>query len=323
MAIKFSNNASAALASSITNVATSVAVTSGQGALFPILSGGDYFYATLVDSSNNLEIVKVTARSTDTMTVVRAQDGTTARAYTAGDKVEVRVVAAGLNDLVAQSTPASINAAGIVQLSDSVNNTSLTQAATSNAVKAAWDRASTALTAANAAVQVTGDQSIAGVKSFTGSYLNVNGVSGNYNGTIYLGGTRQLRQVASDSRWEMVNAANTTVLFTLDNSGNFTATGDITAYSDERLKKDWASVGNDFVAKLAQVQSGTYTRIDNDLRQAGVSAQSLQTLLPETVHEDVEGNLSVAYGNAALVSAVELAKKILELEERLKVLEAK
>lgn len=55
MAIKFTNNASATLAASITSTQTSVSVTSGQGALFPTLSAGDYFYVTFSDSANNLE----------------------------------------------------------------------------------------------------------------------------------------------------------------------------------------------------------------------------------------------------------------------------
>jgi len=94
----FSNNATSALSAAITSTsATNLLVTSGQGALFPTLSGGDYFYATIVDSSNNLEIVKVTARSTDTFTIVRAQEGTTARTFAAGSKVELRPTAAGLN----------------------------------------------------------------------------------------------------------------------------------------------------------------------------------------------------------------------------------
>ena len=93
----FTNNASAALASSITTSSTTITVTTGSGALFPAISGGNYFYATLTDSSNNLEIVKVTARATDVMTVVRAQEGTTARAYAAADKIELRVTAAGMN----------------------------------------------------------------------------------------------------------------------------------------------------------------------------------------------------------------------------------
>jgi len=81
MAVLVKNNAYSTLASTITDVATSISLAAGTGSRFPVISGGDYFYATLIDTSNNLEVVKVTARSTDTLTVVRAQDGTTARAY--------------------------------------------------------------------------------------------------------------------------------------------------------------------------------------------------------------------------------------------------
>lgn len=98
MAVLYANNASSRLSASITNVATSFSVTSGTGALFPAITGGDVFYATLMDSSGNLEIVKVTARSSDTFTVVRGQDGTTARAYAVNDIVELRITKAMLDD---------------------------------------------------------------------------------------------------------------------------------------------------------------------------------------------------------------------------------
>jgi hypothetical protein len=94
MTLKVTNNASGVLQSSINAVATTVQLQSGQGALFPTLSAGQYFYVTLVNSTNDREIVKVTARATDTLTVVRGQDETTAISFTAGDKVELRVVAA-------------------------------------------------------------------------------------------------------------------------------------------------------------------------------------------------------------------------------------
>ena len=55
------------------------------------------FFGTLIDTSNNLEIVKVTARSSDSMTVVRAQDNTTARAFAIGDRFELRPTAALFN----------------------------------------------------------------------------------------------------------------------------------------------------------------------------------------------------------------------------------
>jgi hypothetical protein len=96
MTIKFTNNATSTLASSINNSVTSMSVAGGQGGLFPTLSGADVFYVTLSNTSGSNEIVKVTARSTDTLTIVRAQDGTSALSWNAGDKVELRATAAGL-----------------------------------------------------------------------------------------------------------------------------------------------------------------------------------------------------------------------------------
>lgn len=91
----FANNAASVLASSLTSVATSLTVTTGHGARFPSPSGGDYFLATLCQQGSageiNFEIVKVTARSTDSFTIVRAQESTTALAYNAGDKFELRL----------------------------------------------------------------------------------------------------------------------------------------------------------------------------------------------------------------------------------------
>jgi len=106
----FTNNAFSTLASGITNVATSLTVAATEGARYPNPSGGDYFYATLSDTSSNIEIIKVTARSTDTFTIVRGRDGTSGRAYLTGDRVELRITAAVLeefmHELLDDTTPA-------------------------------------------------------------------------------------------------------------------------------------------------------------------------------------------------------------------------
>jgi hypothetical protein len=107
------------------------------------------------------------------------------------------------------------------------------------------------------------------------------------------------------------------------NAGNLVCTGNVTAYSDERLKKDWADLPGDFLSQLAKIKHGTYTRIDSDDRQAGVSAQQMQAFLPEVVQTDEKGNLTLAYGNAALVAAVKLAERVVALEARIAALEAK
>jgi hypothetical protein len=109
-------------------------------------------------------------------------------------------------------------------------------------------------------------------------------------------------------------------LFQMDMSGNLTMAANVTAYSDERLKKDWSELPEDFVERLAAVKNGTYTRTDANMRQVGVGAQSLQGLLPEAV---LDGEyLSVAYGNAALAACVELAKSVVALRAELNALRA-
>ena len=105
MSIKFANNAHSTLASGINTSATSITVASGHGARFPSLAGSEFFFATLIDSSNNLEIVKVTGRSTDVLTVTRAQESTSARSFSSGDRIELRITAAGLGELI---TPSNI-----------------------------------------------------------------------------------------------------------------------------------------------------------------------------------------------------------------------
>lgn len=156
-AVLFSNNATSALSAAITSTsATSLLVTGGQGALFPVLSGGDYFYATIVDTSNNYEIVKVTARSTDTFTIVRAQEGTTARTFATGSKVELRPTAAGLNSKYDKT-------GGTISGDVTVTGTTTLDATTVSSLSLTTD-----LTVANGGT---------GVSTLTAGYVKANGAS--------------------------------------------------------------------------------------------------------------------------------------------------
>jgi hypothetical protein len=103
MSVLFSNNAATALAAGVGDSATSISVV--DGSVFPTLSGSDYFYLTLEVESNpdEKEIVKCTARSGNTLTISRAQDGTSARSFSTADKAQLRLTAAGLNDVATQA----------------------------------------------------------------------------------------------------------------------------------------------------------------------------------------------------------------------------
>lgn len=98
MPLKLANNASGTLATAVTASDVGVVLTAGDGAKFPVLSSGDYFYATLFSSNDTTEIVKVTARAGDTMTILRAQEGTSSESFAAGSLFELRVTAQSVLD---------------------------------------------------------------------------------------------------------------------------------------------------------------------------------------------------------------------------------
>ena len=102
MAVKFTNNAVTTLTAGISAGVTQFAVASNSG--FPSLGGADHTYVTI-----NSEVVKVTARSSNTLTIVRAQDNTSARAFSSGDTVELRLNAALLADISGNTTTVANN----------------------------------------------------------------------------------------------------------------------------------------------------------------------------------------------------------------------
>ena len=92
---------------------------------------------------------------------------------------------------------------------------------------------------------------------------------------------------------------------------------------DESLKTNWRPLADSFVSDLAKVKNGVYDRIDLTATQVGVSAQSLQAVLPEAVTLGQDDKLAVAYGHAALAACVELAKEIVKLKAELESLKGK
>jgi len=110
------------------------------------------------------------------------------------------------------------------------------------------------------------------------------------------------------------NVSSTKLTFN-PSTGTLTATA-MSASSDESLKTDWRDLRSDFLELLASVKHGTYDRLDAPVTQDGVSAQSLRPVMPHSVVENEDGLLSVNYGNAALVAAIKLAERLLQLEAR-------
>ena len=88
-----STSVATTLASGINDVATTITLATGTGAAFMggvTLAGGnvDQFTAALDVDTINEEIIFITARSGDTLTVVRGQAGTTNISHTAGASIK-------------------------------------------------------------------------------------------------------------------------------------------------------------------------------------------------------------------------------------------
>jgi len=195
---QFTNNASATLSAAINSSATTIPLTVGSGSLFPTLTGSQYFYATLANVSNTiLEIIKVTARSGDTLTAIRGQEGTSGNSFSIGDNVQLRATAASLSNFGqvdsantwSQTQTANIvgNVTGNVTGNITGNAGTATKlAATKNIQGVAFDGSSDITVAtAGTGISVTGT-SIAntGVLSFNGATGATIGVDLTTNQTI-------------------------------------------------------------------------------------------------------------------------------------------
>jgi len=93
----WSNNVDTTLAATLSDVATSATLTDGSGLNSP--TGGNFELLTLI-AAGLVEVVKVTARSSNTITITRAQEGTTAQTWAAGTRVFAGVTAGTLEALL-------------------------------------------------------------------------------------------------------------------------------------------------------------------------------------------------------------------------------
>jgi hypothetical protein len=115
----------------------------------------------------------------------------------------------------------------------------------------------------------------------------------------------------------------TATAFTFNAStGDLTAPGNVTAYSDVGLKEDIKIIEN-ALEKVLQIRGVTFRRNDIEdcsKRHAGVIAQEVEKVLPEVVNKDDSGNMTIAYGNmiGLLIEAIkDLKNSINKLEQKL------
>jgi hypothetical protein len=97
---------------------------------------------------------------------------------------------------------------------------------------------------------------------------------------------------------------------------NLTCQGNVTAYSDERVKENIVTI-SDALAKVNSMRGVYYTTVPGGIAGTGVVAQEVQQILPEVIVVNPDGMLSVAYGNIVGV-LIEAIKELTAEVEKLK-----
>jgi hypothetical protein len=173
---------------------------------------------------------------------------------------------------------------------------------------------------------ITGNQIINGNETITGS-LNIGGTG--INLTVPILTTQQL-QILSCSSLTTAGTADIAGSLTVQNggmtikngdfsvnSGAITASGNITAFSDIRIKENIQNIDS-ALDKIMKLRGVYYTKKgeENPKRKIGVIAQEVEEILPEVVFTDESSNKnkSVDYGNiiALLIEGIKEQKEMIE-----------
>lgn len=196
----FANNTASTLSAGIADTDTSVVLVDATSFPDP---GANFFLVTL-DDGTNVEIIKCTAKATNTLTVVRAQEGTTARAWLAGARAEMRLTAGSISAKadVADAYVHPANHAPSVITQDASNRF------VTDAEKAAWD------------AKGVGDVTLTGTQTLTNKTIH-----GNTN-TLTADGTN-----AVGFRHIPQNDQTTTYTLVLTDAGKHVHKGGTTAFT--------------------------------------------------------------------------------------------
>lgn len=95
---KLKNSAITSISSNITPSLTIIPVV--DSTKLPQISSGEYFVAVITDSPTSYEFVKVTGISGNNLTVVRAFEGTSGKAFSSGSVISSRLTAGQMSDIL-------------------------------------------------------------------------------------------------------------------------------------------------------------------------------------------------------------------------------
>lgn len=102
----------------------------------------------------------------------------------------------------------------------------------------------------------------------------------------------------------------------MDMSGNLTMAGDVTAFSDARVKENVKTIEN-ALSKTLALRGVSYTRTDSEDKKTkiGVIAQEILKVIPEVVSQDNDGMYNVSYGNLAGLFIEAIKEQQAQIEE--------
>ena len=176
----------------------------------------------------------------------------------------------------------------------------------------------------NGTANVSGDMSSVGDIALGNGKRIYNAAQGS-GGSLYIGrsddaGWVYMSDMCSrrgDGYWKVTSNGNSEFANVLSN-------GYVTALSDIRKKNVIGDIKLDVNAiALARLIRFTWKDGHDTDEHVGGIAQEWQKILPEAVHEAADGTLSMDYGAIGMISAVTLARKVVEQERRLEELEAR
>ena len=144
------------------------------------------------------------------------------------------------------------------------------------------------------------DQKTSGTLRFNDNVIQTFGTGNDFE--MFCNGSNMYFDLNSTGVGSLFLRDGTTTRFTFARTtGNFTATGEVTAYSDARIK-DNVEVIADPLTKILSIRGVTFTRTDQEdteTKHMGVIAQEVEQYFPEVVHTTEDGMKTVNYGAMA------------------------
>ena len=306
--IQFANNAVSNLTGSLTTSGTTLTVTAGEGAKFPALTGTQYFMATLIRTDGSTEIVKVTARSTDTLTIVRAAEpvggSSTAYAFSSGDRIELRMTSGGISGELDRLDAAAL----ISPLNKSANYTILEADKTSLVRVTTTSGAITITLPSIAALADDFDVVVAKVTNDANAVTLARSSSDLINGNATYALTAQWQSVwliadRSTNTWTAINSgasANVVV-----DAGTGSGVSTITLSGDPGSKNNTAL----FIGSVYQ-QKSTYSISGTTLTAGGVIASGVTYEVVWTTPNSIGAPSDLTVTTAKIVDAAVTTAKV-------------